>query len=142
MLIRSIKTVLLTSAACGCALFAFAGCHYEEAPIQARGDTYETPWLTMGSNELRGDTRIGQATQTVDEFNHLHVTIPIRNTINKQLYVESVVTFFGPTGAQVNSIQNTLTIPAQSIVNLEAASTGPTGGPQPFRVELRFPRVN
>ena len=119
-----------------------AGCHGpDERPIPGRGEVYDYPWLTVGSGALHYDTRIGDARQVRDESGILHVTVPIRNTTDKQLYVEYRITFRDATGGEINHIgPTTLAIPPRQI--REAVGNSTSNQARDFRVELNYPRVN
>ena len=141
---RTISSVsqLLIVPACVVAMWPVAGCN-SDAPILARGETYEPQWLLMGSEDLRRSTRVGSPRQEIDEFNLLHVVVPVRNTTDKQLYVQSRFTFYDQYGTPLNHIDRVYTIPARSQVEVVGNSTSAlAGGPMPFRLELRYPRVN
>lgn len=125
-------------------LMAIAGgCYHTDAPINARGEQYDRPWLMMGSHDLRNSTVVGQPQRYYDEANLLHVTVPVRNTTDKQLYVEYDFTFYDRNGATLNEINNTKTIPPHGAVDLTGNSTSPRAeGDRAFRLELRYPRIN
>ena len=119
-----------------------AGCYSSDAPIEARGERYPTPWLTMGSEPLRQDTRVGQARQFYDESNLLHVTVPVRNTTDRQLYVSYQFTFYDRAGA-AGLLPRHRHHPRRGQAEISGNTTSPRAeGPMPFRLELRYPRVN
>jgi uncharacterized protein YcfL len=122
---------------------AAGGCHQSDAPIYARGEQYDRPWLMMGSPDLRNSTVVGQPQRYYDESNLLHVTVPVRNTTDKQLYVDYRFTFYDRNGATLNEINGTHTIPPHGAVDFTGNSTSPRAeGDRAFRLELRYPRVN
>jgi uncharacterized protein YcfL len=119
------------------------GCAHGDSPIYARGEQYDRPWLMLGSEELRSNTMVGQPQRYYDESNLLHVTVPVRNTIDKQLYVEYRYTFYDRNGATLNEINGTKTIPPRGAVDISGNSTSPRAeGDRAFRLELRYPRIN
>ena len=122
---------------------AAGGCHQSDAPIYARGEQYDRPWLMLGSGDLRASTMVGQPQRYYDEANLLHVTVPVRNTIDKQLYVEYRFSFYDRNGAMLNEINGTKTIPPHGAVDISGNSTSPRAeGDRAFRLELRYPRIN
>jgi hypothetical protein len=122
---------------------AAGGCHQSDAPIYARGEQYDRPWLMMGSPDLRNSTVVGQPQRYYDESNLLHVTVPVRNTTDKQLYVDYRFTFSDRNGATLNEINGTKTIPSHGAVDITGNSTSPRAeGDRAFRLELRYPRIN
>lgn len=116
-----------------------AGCQ-SEAPLTARGEDYDHPWLTVGSKDLRASTKVDDARRTRDEAGLLHVSVPVRNVTDKQLYIDYRVTFFDQNEMELQTYRNTMTIPARGIRNATANSTSPKA--DSFRMELTYPRVN
>ncbi|MDB5297601.1 MAG: hypothetical protein JWO31_3584 [Phycisphaerales bacterium] len=121
------------------AVAGLSGCQ-QEAPVTGRAETYDYPWLTVGSTDLRANTRVGDAKRTRDESGILYVSVPVRNTSDKQLYVDYRVTFVDRDGRQLSEYRNTSAIPPFSIRDLQANSTSRQA--DAFRVELTYPRVN
>jgi uncharacterized protein YcfL len=136
-------TRLLALPLCGLGLASLVGCQHSDAPIQPRGEQYETEWLMMGSEDLRRSTLVQSPRQFYDQNNLLHVTVPVRNTTDKQLYVEYRYYFYDRNGRQLSMLPGRVTIPARSMVEVTGNATSPEAeGPMPFRLELRYPRVN
>lgn len=122
-------------------LLAVAGCRDADAPITGRGDTYDQPWLTLGSTELKYDTRVGDATRVRDQATGiLSVSVPVRNVTDEQLYVEYRMTFQDANGTEVNRFPGTLAIPAKQTRNATGNATSDRA--DRFRLELNYPRVN
>ena len=85
-------------------LAAAAGCGVKP-PVYGRGDPHDRSQVHFVDEELASRTAYGQVALTRDESNLLYVTVPIRNTTNKYLYVEYRATFFDRNGQVVT--QNT-----------------------------------
>jgi len=120
-------------------LSVLAGCQ-TDAPITARGEQYDYPWLMLGSKDLRVSTRVGDARRTRDEAGLLYVSVPVRNTTDKQLYIDCRVTFYDSNEMELSTVRSTLTIPARGLRDATANSTSPKA--ESFRMELTYPRVN
>ena len=63
-------------------------------PIEGRDDPYDAAQIHFDSNRLRNDTAVGRPIVSRDEFGLLHVTLPFRSAIDKQLHVQYRVSFF------------------------------------------------
>lgn len=74
-------------------LFLLTGCGVNP-PITGRQDPYAADQVHFDSDELRKDTAISAPIVARDEFGLLHVTLPVRSAINRQLHVQYRVTFF------------------------------------------------
>ncbi len=74
-------------------LAALAGCGVRP-PIEGRQDPYLAAQVHFDSDELRNDTAVSTPIVARDEFGLLHVTLPIRSAVDKQLHVQYRVTFF------------------------------------------------
>ncbi len=74
-------------------LFVLAGCGVNST-ITGRQDPYAADQVHFDSDELRKDTAISAPIVARDEFGLLHVTLPVRSAINRQLHVQYRVTFF------------------------------------------------
>lgn len=119
---------------------SLAGCRGGDAPITARADRYDPPWLTVGSQQLRVDTVVREPTVVRDESGILRLTVPIRSTTDLQLYIDYRVTFRDANGQEVNAVTGNLTIPQRGTRAIAANSTSPRA--ETFQVELYYPRVN
>ena len=66
-------------------------------------DPYVPPQVTFAQKELARETTVGAPSlQRDDAGNLLHVTLPIRSTTNKTLYVDYKVSFYDAGGGVVN----------------------------------------
>jgi uncharacterized protein YcfL len=63
-------------------------------PIEGREDPYKSSQIHFDSDELRRDTAVGTPVVVRDEYGLLHVSVPVRSAIDKQLYVDYRVSFF------------------------------------------------
>lgn len=117
-----------------------AGCQ-NEAPLSAREEQYDYPWLMVGSKDLRASTMVSDARRSRDEAGLLHVTVPIRNVTDKQLYVDYRVTFYDKNQMPLpQEFRKTLTIPARTARDATFNSTSPKA--ETFQMEITYPRVN
>lgn len=117
-----------------------AGCQ-SEAPLAARQEQYDYPWLMVGSKDLRASTMVSDARRSRDDAGLLHVSVPIRNVTDKQLYVDYRVTFYDRNQMPLpQEYRNTLTIPARTARDAKFNSTSPKA--ETFQMEITYPRVN
>ncbi|HEX8913436.1 MAG TPA: YcfL family protein, partial [Humisphaera sp.] len=119
---------------------AAPGCHDSEAPIKGRNDSFERPWLTLGSTGLRADTLIQDARPTRDANGILTVAVPVRNVTDLALHVEYRYFFYDDKGMQVNAYPGRVTIPPRQTREVVGNASGPQA--KDFRLELSYPRVN
>lgn len=123
------------------AVVLVAGCSNPDAPIGARGEQFDYPWLMVGSKDLRASTMVNDARRSRDEAGLLYVSVPIRNTTDKQLYIDYRVTFYDRNQMPLpQEYRKTLTIPARGMREATANSTSPKA--ETFQMELTYPRVN
>lgn len=80
-------------------LLAIAGC--VTPPIQGRQDPYVPPQVTFAESRLARSTAIGTPVLTRDAGGILHVQVPIRSTLNRQLIIDWRATFFDRDGQVV-----------------------------------------
>lgn len=139
MTFRRPRTALLLVAFAASAA-VLGGCRDTDAPITGRADTYGQPWLTLGSTELKYDTRVGDARQSRDAQGILAVSVPVRNVTEKQLYVEYRIVFRDSADREINRVPGTLAIPAGQ--TRDAAGNATDNRAEKFHVELSYPRVN
>ena len=133
------KTTLLGLTMAALLAAGSAGCQ-TEAPVTGRAETYDHPWLTVGSDDLRAKTRVGNARRVRDESGLLYVSVPVRNTSDLQLYADYRVTFFDTNGMELQVYRGSLTLPPHAIREVKANSTSPRA--ESFQMELNYPRVN
>jgi uncharacterized protein YcfL len=115
---------------------ALTGC--VNPPIQGRADPYGPSQVMFDSTTLRDDTAMGQPVVVRDQFNLLHVTLPIRSAIDKQLYIQYRVTFFDANHAAIEQqswTTKTLTANTPDQINANSASNQAVD----FQIDLRYP---
>jgi hypothetical protein len=110
-------------------------------PIQPRQDVYHTGDPTQvffDSFNLRNDTATDTPNVFRDANGLLHVTIPIRSVINKQLYVEYRVIFFDHDHQEIDrSPWRDKTLPANLPESVSITATNPRA--EYFQVHFRYP---
>ena len=123
---------------CGLLLLA-AGCNnVVRPPIEPQGDPYRTGQIHFNSYELRRDVVVGNPTLTRDDAELLHLIVPVRSIIDRQLYVQYKVTFFDRNHHEVNHIGWTdKTLTANSPDQIEANSTSASA--VDFDVTFQYP---
>jgi len=124
------------------ALLAVAGCNnYVRPPIEPRQDVYHAAspgQIFFDSTDLRRDTAADMPSVIRDQNGLLHVTVPIRSVINKQLYVEYRVVFFDREGQEIDrSPWQDKTLPANIPESIIIVSTSPKA--EAFQMHLRYP---
>lgn len=123
-------------------LFALSGCgNSVTPPIQGRQDVYNSGWPTqvfLDSTDLRNDTAVDTPSVVRDQAGLLHVTLPIRSVINKQLYVEYRVVFFDRDRQEIDrSPWRDKTLPANVPESITITSATPQA--DSFQIHLRYP---
>ena len=132
---------LLAAPLLGVALLASPGCTDPNAPIEARGERYGPPWLTLGSRELRGSIVVSDANVIRDrDTGVLRVSVPVRSTHDKQQYIQYRMTFLDAAGMQINDVNGNITIPSHGNYTVAANSTSDRA--ESFRLFLGYPRLN
>lgn len=123
------------------AALAAAGCNQVREPIQPRQDVFRTgrpEQLFFDSENLRNDTAADTPEVVRDPHGLLHVTVPIRSVISKQLYVEWRAIFFDRDWQEIDRTPwHDKTLPANVPESVMVASTTPAA--DRFRVEFRYP---
>lgn len=108
-------------------------------PKQPRLDPYDRSQIHVDSDRLREDTAVGEPIVTRDDSGNLvHVTVPIRSTINKTLYVDYWVSFFDRNGQRLSKIQGAKTLQANTPDSIEFNSMTPRA--TDFQLDLRYAR--
>jgi hypothetical protein len=124
-------------------LFVACGCsnNYVREPIEPRQDVYhadDRAQLFFDSTNLRNDTAADTPSVFRDQNGLLHVTVPIRSVINKQLYVEFRVIFFDRDHHEIDrSPWRDKTLPANLPESVSITSTTPRA--ESFQVHFRYP---
>ena len=122
-------------------LAATAGCNQVRQPIQPRQDVYRTgnpEQIFLDSTDLRSDTAADTPQVYRDPAGLLHVTVPIRSVINRQLYVEYRAIFFDRDHQEIDrSPWHDKTLPANVPESISIASIDPRAAS--FQVHFRYP---
>ncbi len=142
-LVRSLKALKSTlrpaaaAALLGAALLSAGGCH-SDAPVTARPEAYDVPWL-LTTPALRADTMVGDVRQVYDENNLLHVTVPVRNVTGHNIPLLYKFMFYDRNGAELSTYAGQTVIPPHGLTELNANATSPRAeGDRPFRLEVRY----
>ena len=108
-------------------------------PKLPRADVYSPQQVHVDSEELRRETAVGQASVTRDDSGNLvHVTLPIRSAINRELHIDYFVSFFDRNGQRLSKIQGQKTLLANTPDSIEFNSMSPRA--TDFQVDLRYSR--
>jgi len=110
-------------------------------PIEGRQDVYhagDPTQVFLDSTDLRTDTAFDTPVVTRDSNGLLHVTVPIRSVIDKQLYVEYRVIFFDRDHQEVDrSPWRDKTLAANLPDRVTIVSTSPRA--ESFQLHFRYP---
>jgi hypothetical protein len=107
-------------------------------PIEGRDDPYAPAQIHFDSDELRKDTAVKAPIVARDDFGLLHITIPVRSAIDKQLHVQYRVTFFDLNHMILNQFSwMDKTLPANTPDRIEATSVDKRA--VDFQVDFRYP---
>ena len=124
------------------AALAVVGCANQvREPIQPRQDVYRVgrpEQIFFDSTDLRNDTAADTPQVFRDQAGLLHVTVPVRSVINKQLYVEYRAIFFDRDRQIVDrSPWADKTLPANVPEYVSITATVPTA--DSFQIHFRYP---
>ena len=110
-------------------------------PIPARQDVYRSgdpQQIFLDSTDLRNDTAVDTPTVFRDQNGLLHVTVPIRSVINRQLYVEYRAIFLDRNHQEIDrSPWHDKTLPANLPESISVVGTNPQA--DFFQIHLRYP---
>jgi hypothetical protein len=107
-------------------------------PIEPQGDPYGGKQIYVDTGGLRSDTGVGTPIRSRDQAGLLHIVVPIRSIIDKQLYVQYRVRFFGRDHQLLSEIGWTdKTLTANTPDQIEANSASPAA--EDFEVHFRYP---
>lgn len=123
----------------GSLLAVTTGCR-NDAPITGRADTFNKPWLTLGSDQLRSDTLIQEARPVRDANGILTVAVPVQNVTDLALHINYTYRFYDERGLEVNRYPGVLNIPPRQTLEAVGNASGPQA--REFRLELSYPRIN
>ena len=121
---------------------AIAGCtNIVRDPIPGRQDVYhatDPQQIFLDSTGLRNDTAVDTPTVFRDQSGLLHVSVPIRSVINKQLYVEYRAIFMDRNHQEIDrSPWHDKTLPANLPETVTIVGTNPQA--DFFQVHFRYP---
>ena len=126
-------------------LIAVAGCKSQgvDAPLRGRADVTDGYGIFLSQQydtQLRDDTAFGEEHVARDQFGLLSVSIPIRSTIDRSLYLEYQYSFFDGSGTQIEGPMGWMpvTLEAGSPGVVQFTSTSPKA--EHYRVTIRFQR--
>jgi predicted small lipoprotein YifL len=117
--------------------FTVAGCG-EKAPLEGRNDPYAPAQIHFAQKSLEKRTAVQAPTAMRDERGEiLWVTIPIRSTVNKQLYVDHRVTWVDRYGQVISSTGwQTKTLPPNTPDRIQVNATNVRAAD--FQVDFRW----
>ena len=119
-------------------LLAGAGCNQMRPPIEPHADPYGGKQIYVDSHALQQDTAVGTPIRSRDPAGLLHVVVPVRSVIDKQLHVQYRARFFDRDRHLVSEIGWTdKTLTANTPDTIEANSASP--GAEDFELHLRYP---
>ena len=112
-----------------------------DEPITGRQDLYRASDPTqvfLDSSDLRNDTAFDTPAVTRDANGLLHVSVPVRSVINKQLYIEYRVIFFDRDRQEIDrSPWRDKTLAANIPDRVNVTSTSPRA--ESFQLHFRYP---
>jgi hypothetical protein len=115
-----------------------AGCNNTVAPPkESRADPCRPQQVHVDSESLRRDTAVGPAIVARDSAGLLHVTLPIRSAIDKELHVDYWVSFFDEQRNRISKLGPfTKHLQAHTPDSIDFTSTSPRAAD--FQVDLRY----
>lgn len=118
-------------------LLIVTGCGVK-APLEGRNDPYDPAQIHFAQKSLKKRTAVQAPTATRDERGEiLWVTIPIRSTVNQQLYVDHRVTWFDRNGQMLSSTGwTTKTLPPNTPDRIQVNATNVRAAD--FQVDFRW----
>jgi hypothetical protein len=123
------------------AMIIIAGCSYVRPPLEGRQDPHPRSQIHFASSSLRQHTAVDEPHVSRDDAgNLLYVTVPIRSTVNKTLYVDYRATFFDQHG-QVLSQTGWFTKSLQSRTPDQITVNSMSPRAADFQIDFRYARV-
>src|SRR5437764_15219927 len=88
------------------ALLALVGCNPAPVPppIEPQSDPYQGKQIYLDSAQLRSDTAFGTPIRSRDSYGIMHVIVPLRSIVDKQLQVQYRVYFLDRNQNKVSEI--------------------------------------
>jgi uncharacterized protein DUF1425 len=128
------STLLLGS----CALAYVAGCAVRPT-YEGRSDPYGPRQIEFTSEELQNDTAVSEPHLTRDPSGYLHIQVPIRSAIDKDLHVDYQTQFFDSSGGVIETTEwHTVTLPANTPETVSDVCTSPAAAN--FQTTFRYAR--
>ena len=120
-------------------LLLIVGCA-PKRPTEPRNDPYAAPQLYVTPGLIRDSTAIQPPTATRDaESNILFVSVPIRSTVRRDLYIDYKVSFFDRNGQLISETGwFTRTLRGNEATDIQIRSTTPRAAD--FHVDIRDAR--
>jgi uncharacterized protein YcfL len=118
---------------------ALAGCSNTNPtpPIYGHDDPFAARQIQFDSVELQNDTAVNKPIVSRDPAGLLHVTVPIRSNIDKDLHVDYRVTFFDASRAPIETTSMfTTVLRAYTPSSITVNSTSPAA--TDFQVDFGF----
>jgi uncharacterized protein DUF1425 len=129
----------IRSALTGLGLLVAAGCNNQlRPPVEPHADPYGGRQVYVDSYQLQRDIAVGTPIRSRDQAGLLHVVVPVRSVIDKQLHVQYRARFYDRNHTQINEIGWTdKTLTANTPDQVDANSTSPAA--EDFQVDFRYP---
>jgi hypothetical protein len=119
-------------------LLVAAGCNHEiQQPIQPRQDVNYNGQIFLDGTEIRNDIAASQPIVTRDQAGLLHVTVPVRSVINRNLHTEWRAIFYNRDHQEIDRTPwQDKTLAANLPDQFSVTSTLPADG---FEMHFRYP---
>jgi len=123
---------------CFLPFLALAGCNQMRPPIEPQNDPYLGKQIYLDSYQLRADTAVGTPVRSRDQYGIMHIMVPVRSIIDKQLHVQYRVYFLDRNQNKVGEIGWTdKTLTANTPDQIEFNSSNAAA--DDFQLHLRYP---
>jgi len=120
------------------AIGLMGGCNDVRPTYVGRADPYSPRQIQFTSEELQNDTAIsGAPILSRDPSGYLHVTVPIRSAIDKDLHIDYQTQFFDTQGQQIETTEwHTVVLPANTPQQVSDTCTSPAAAN--FQMTFRY----
>jgi uncharacterized protein YcfL len=119
-------------------MLLLAGCNQLRPPIEPQSDPYLGKQIYLDSYQLRSDTAVGTPVRSRDPYGIMHIMVPVRSIIDKQLHVQYRVYFLDRNQNIVSEIGWTdKTLTANTPDQIEFNSSNAAA--EDFQLHLRYP---
>jgi len=115
-----------------------AACSDVRPTYVGRADPYSPRQIQFTSEDLQNDTAIsGPPILSRDPYGYLHVSVPIRSAIDKDLHIDYMTQFFDASGQVIETkAWHTVTLPANTPFSVSDVSTSPAAAN--FQITFRY----